>query len=190
MTDLRSYFPFDGTTVNLVTIMYATAKGTSKVISQIHRTQVEVKNICCRLSHQCMWSLTSGSPSSSSTLKKVEGKPDQLPFLLGSRQWSTPQNQIKSDMDFMLEGMVRRARPFPSVPHLVAWPGRVADARTINDGFWNISTEEKEHPLTTNGGIQVMNRNSRRPNKANKGARPCSRVSRRKKKEKIGKRKR
>jgi hypothetical protein len=38
--------------------------------------------------------------------------------------------------------------------------------------------------------IQVMNRNARRPKKANKGARPCSRASRRSKKEKIGKRKR
>lgn len=39
-------------------------------------------------------------------------------------------------------------------------------------------------------GIQMMNRNARHPNKANKGARPCSRVSRRQKKSKVGKRKR
>ena len=38
--------------------------------------------------------------------------------------------------------------------------------------------------------IEAMNRNARRPKKANKGARPCSRASRRRKKEKLGKRKR
>lgn len=36
--------------------------------------------------------------------------------------------------------------------------------------------------------ISVMNRNARRPKRANHGARPCSRSSRRFKKEKIGKR--
>lgn len=43
---------------------------------------------------------------------------------------------------------------------------------------------------STTEEIQLLNRNARRPNKANKGARPCSRASRRKKKEQIGKRKR
>lgn len=38
--------------------------------------------------------------------------------------------------------------------------------------------------------ISVMNRNARRPKRANHGARPCSRSSRRFKKEKIGKRRR
>ena len=38
--------------------------------------------------------------------------------------------------------------------------------------------------------IQAMNRNARRPKKANKGSRPCSRAGRRKRKEKIGKRSR
>ena len=38
--------------------------------------------------------------------------------------------------------------------------------------------------------IQAMNRNARRPKKANKGSRPCSRAGRRKRKEKIGKRRR
>ena len=36
--------------------------------------------------------------------------------------------------------------------------------------------------------IQAMNRNARKPKKANKGSRPYSRASRRRKKEKIGKR--
>eukprot|EP00980_Cylindrotheca_fusiformis_P023804 scaffold11032_cov122-Cylindrotheca_fusiformis.AAC.5 len=38
--------------------------------------------------------------------------------------------------------------------------------------------------------IQAMNRNARRPKKANRGSRPCSRVQRRKRKEAIGKRRR
>lgn len=38
--------------------------------------------------------------------------------------------------------------------------------------------------------IQAMNRNARKPKKANKGSRPCSRAARRRKKEKIGKRSR
>ena len=38
--------------------------------------------------------------------------------------------------------------------------------------------------------IQAMNRNARRPKKANKGSRPCSRAGRRSRKEKIGKRSR
>jgi len=38
--------------------------------------------------------------------------------------------------------------------------------------------------------ISLMNRNARRPKRANHGARPCSRSSRRFKKEKIGKRSR
>lgn len=38
--------------------------------------------------------------------------------------------------------------------------------------------------------IQAMNRNARRPKKANKGSRPCSRAGRRKRQEKIGKRSR
>jgi hypothetical protein len=38
--------------------------------------------------------------------------------------------------------------------------------------------------------ISVLNRNARRPKKANKGARPCSRAARRWKKEKLGKRRR
>jgi len=38
--------------------------------------------------------------------------------------------------------------------------------------------------------LQMMNRNARRPKKANRGARPCSRASRRAKKDKIGKRRR
>mmetsp|Transcript_15826 Transcript_15826/g.36639 ORF Transcript_15826/g.36639 Transcript_15826/m.36639 type:complete len:147 (-) Transcript_15826:325-765(-) len=36
--------------------------------------------------------------------------------------------------------------------------------------------------------IQAMNRNARKPKKANKGSRPCSRAGRRKRKEKVGKR--
>jgi hypothetical protein len=43
---------------------------------------------------------------------------------------------------------------------------------------------------STTEAIHAMNRNARRPKKANKGARPCSRASRREKKSKIGKRKR
>ena len=38
--------------------------------------------------------------------------------------------------------------------------------------------------------IHAMNRNARRPKKANKGARPCSRASRRRKKEALGRRSR
>ena len=38
--------------------------------------------------------------------------------------------------------------------------------------------------------LHVMNRNARRPKKANKGKRPCSRTSRRSKKERYGKRSR
>lgn len=51
-----------------------------------------------------------------------------------------------------------------------------------------LSLPTSEHLF--NESIYAMNRNARRPKKANKGARPCSRASRRSKKEKIGKRKR
>ena len=50
-----------------------------------------------------------------------------------------------------------------------------------------------EVPLSMNDNfmpIHVMNRNARRPKKANKGKRPCSRSSRRSKKERYGKRSR
>ena len=55
--------------------------------------------------------------------------------------------------------------------------------RMLNDNRWHGYLHDVEL-------IQAMNRNARKPRKANKGSRPASRVSRRRKKEKIGKRKR
>ena len=48
----------------------------------------------------------------------------------------------------------------------------------------------QREPVDIDEVIQAMNRNARRPKKANKGSRPCSRAGRRRKKEKIGKRSR
>ncbi len=39
---------------------------------------------------------------------------------------------------------------------------------------------------TSDNGYQMMNRNARKPNKANHGSRPCSRISRRAKRAKSG----
>jgi hypothetical protein len=203
-TNIRLLFFFHWcvySNLTFVTNMYATARGTSKVISSlIHRTQVlEGKNCCVLgLSHQCSlskppvsWSVSSGLlPSSNNSNQNNMGynTNDKLAFLLDSRYGSTPQGQINRDVDFMLEGMFRHS--FPLIRPSVAFPGVMNDSKTNYHWIWNISKEEKEHPLPTCGGIQVMNRNARRPKKANKGARPCSRVSRRKKKEMIGRRKR
>lgn len=48
----------------------------------------------------------------------------------------------------------------------------------------------QEETIDIEDVIQAMNRNARKPKKANKGSRPCSRAGRRRKKEKIGKRSR
>lgn len=50
--------------------------------------------------------------------------------------------------------------------------------------------DENDYASIVSDGIWNMNRNARKPKKANKGARPCSRAARRAKKAKIGKRKR
>lgn len=50
--------------------------------------------------------------------------------------------------------------------------------------------EFQEETIDIEDVIQAMNRNARKPKKANKGSRPCSRAGRRRKKEKIGKRSR
>jgi hypothetical protein len=135
---------------------------------------------------------TSGSPSSNSSSNQTNhfGYHPNNPMasLLDSRYWPThtPQSQINRDeIDFLLEGTFQRVLPL--LNHSVVLPGGVANSRIIYDGVLN---NEQSLPTTKGGGIQVMNRNARRPKKANKGARPCSRVSRRQKKEKIGKRKR
>lgn len=45
---------------------------------------------------------------------------------------------------------------------------------------------QKIETNNTNDVLQAMNRNARKPKRANKGARPCSRVSRRAKKRAYG----
>ena len=90
----------------------------------------------------------------------------------------TKQQGLKSteDVDDLMERLFQRAVP---VPH-----GSVHRMERV----FQRSQVTAFDPLTSNEELQVMNRNARRPRKANKGARPCSRASRRKKKEKIGKR--
>jgi hypothetical protein len=51
-----------------------------------------------------------------------------------------------------------------------------------------IDYQTPDDSIDLEAAIQAMNRNARRPKKANKGSRPCSRAGRRKRKEKIGKR--
>ena len=53
-----------------------------------------------------------------------------------------------------------------------------------------ICDQFRDHPSNLEMLIQTLNRNARRPKKANKGSRPCSRAGRRRRKEKIGKRNR
>lgn len=80
-----------------------------------------------------------------------------------------------SQTDVLLDGLFSRQVPLPYIQEQVS----------LQSVQLNLLDQ------TTNlESIQTMNRNARRPNKANRGARPCSRTSRRKKKDAIGKRRR
>jgi hypothetical protein len=96
------------------------------------------------------------------------------------------QNHLGSveNLDVMLEGIFQRAFPVPHTDTAILVGGRplVCILNVPPEAVYDPSSSAAEE------GVQLMNRNARRPNKANKGARPCSRASRRKKKEKIGKR--
>jgi hypothetical protein len=99
------------------------------------------------------------------------------------------------DIDTALDRIFQRKIP---VLHTTSLSTRIDDASTEYFSSFPNSIYDKVifDPRVDDslGGpaaeIQVMNRNARRPKKANKGARPCSHASRRRKKEKIGKRKR
>mmetsp|Transcript_16686 Transcript_16686/g.40527 ORF Transcript_16686/g.40527 Transcript_16686/m.40527 type:complete len:183 (-) Transcript_16686:450-998(-) len=72
---------------------------------------------------------------------------------------------------------------FPSMPSSFPTPSSLllpASDQNHNDNTINIS----------NTVLEMMNRNARKPKRANHGARPCSRSSRRKKKDEVGKRRR
>eukprot|EP00539_Tryblionella_compressa_P012389 CAMPEP_0178816250 /NCGR_PEP_ID=MMETSP0746-20121128/1250_1 /TAXON_ID=913974 /ORGANISM="Nitzschia punctata, Strain CCMP561" /LENGTH=137 /DNA_ID=CAMNT_0020477259 /DNA_START=220 /DNA_END=633 /DNA_ORIENTATION=+ len=95
-----------------------------------------------------------------------------------------------TDVDRALDRIFQRAFPLPC--SLLPEGDRTAAKNDSNhlDLPPPPRFEQEEPFFPVEKDIFVMNRNARRPKKANKGARPCSRVSRRQKKEKIGKRKR
>lgn len=80
-----------------------------------------------------------------------------------------------SQTDVLLDGLFSRRVPLPYIQEQVS-------LQSIQLNLLDQTTNLES--------IQTMNRNARRPNKANRGARPCSRTSRRKKKDAIGKRRR
>ena len=94
-----------------------------------------------------------------------------------------PKKQELVETDLFLDGILARYMPLPRAIREQRCDPNGQDEnvldflRELQAGF---AQEE----------ISVMNRNARRPRKANKGARPCSRSSRRWKKEQIGKRSR
>lgn len=105
------------------------------------------------------------------------------------RTASAPRPHCPREMDDLLDGILARCTPVVhKIPHnmdsLDAWKSITNDV-PLGDGEWHLDTT-----LFQPEEISCMNRNARRPNKANHGARPCSRSSRRWKKEKIGKRRR
>jgi hypothetical protein len=90
----------------------------------------------------------------------------------------TPQTGAKVDLEAALGNLFMGHFPLPHWTSL---------SHSDRKGNLDVAVPASE---STTESIQMMNRNARRPNKANHGARPCSRASRRLKKTKIGKRKR
>jgi hypothetical protein len=98
--------------------------------------------------------------------------PNNLP------QSTSSVNQInKQNPDEILDGIFSRSLP---LSHATI----NCNPATSNPPFGIL---DPEADIET---IQAMNRNARRPKKANRGARPCSRASRRAKKDAVGKRRR
>ena len=94
------------------------------------------------------------------------------------------QRKETANADILLGGLLSHYLPLPKTVHAPNKTVNLECLRLPTNIGWtdptNILQEE----------ISVMNRNARRPNRANHGARPCSRSSRRWKKEKVGKRRR
>ena len=90
-----------------------------------------------------------------------------------------------AETDYLLEDVFSRKLPLP----LVLPPTTNGTRQELVLPTEDI-TVVSEPNRTQAEPIHAMNRNARRPKKANKGARPCSRASRRRKKEELGRRSR
>ena len=86
--------------------------------------------------------------------------------------------------DVLLEGILPRYVHLSNAVHGTEKLDHLQLSRLPRDIKW------MDEALFVHEEISVMNRNARRPKRANHGARPCSRASRRWKKEKLGRRSR
>lgn len=116
----------------------------------------------------------------------------------GKKWTQTPQafpqvespNKLRNivDTDRILESVFARQIPLPHHLGINFSSGMLAREDVAYFPSSNNTNQEVE--MSNLPEIFAMNRNARRPNKANRGARPCSRSSRRWKKDQIGKRRR
>jgi hypothetical protein len=100
-----------------------------------------------------------------------------------------PSNHSPQTTDAMLENLFSRQLPLPDVIRQdvsaknleLIFPSQLPLSQ---EDLWSIVDPD----YTQSQPIHALNRNARKPKKANKGARPCSRVGRRKKRSPGGKR--
>jgi hypothetical protein len=96
------------------------------------------------------------------------------------------KQSVTEDIDAILHGLFHH-----SARHQCAEPAYLgARGTSIAPSSWVPIQGFFDPSVFSVEDISFMNRNSRRPKRANHGARPCSRSSRRYKKEQIGKRRR
>ena len=123
---------------------------------------------------------------SSSASSATFGTNVNLPFLnntnnvLQQLQQSKPQATTPVDLNQILQ-----------VPQLGTTPQFVGFAADTTLNVANVNNDSTiADNINDDNVLQMMNRNNRKPKRANHGARPCSRWARRMKKNKIGRRKR
>jgi hypothetical protein len=165
--------------------MFGASRVTGKLLLRLHGQGVG-RNQCAPFSQHFGPSFASDIPANNIIPQHCRDNLKNFLICSDARNLGAiRQSHTCNSVDSMLEGVFQR---FVPLPHAFSLPGTTT--ADIIDDIWITPLTEEERPSNDPLGIQAMNRNARRPKKANKGARPCSRASRRKKKEKIGKRKR